>query len=81
MKDNGLIHSDFELIINSPGRINIIGEHTDYNNCFVLPTAIEKKIRCMLKKNGNGSICSVYSKNFDTRFSFDLNKVEKSKHQ
>ncbi len=81
MKDISIIHSDFELIVNSPGRINIIGEHTDYNNGFVLPTAIDKKIRCMLKKNGKGSICSVYSKNFDTGFSFDLNKVEKSKHQ
>jgi len=31
-----------QLIIRSPGRINIIGEHTDYNNGFVLPAAIDK---------------------------------------
>ena len=30
------------LIVKSPGRINIIGEHTDYNNGFVLPAAIDK---------------------------------------
>ena len=32
------------LIVQSPGRINIIGEHTDYNDGFVLPAAIDKAI-------------------------------------
>jgi len=33
-----------DLTVESPGRINLIGEHTDYNLGFVMPTAIDKKI-------------------------------------
>jgi galactokinase len=33
-----------ELIVRSPGRINLLGEHTDYNDGFVLPAAIDKAI-------------------------------------
>ncbi len=36
------LYSQEPLIIKSPGRVNIIGEHTDYNNGFVLPGAIDK---------------------------------------
>ena len=38
------------IIAQSPGRINIIGEHTDYNEGFVLPAAIDKKTIVQLKK-------------------------------
>jgi galactokinase len=40
-----------ELILRSPGRINLIGEHTDYNNGFVLPAAIDKSIYFAFRKN------------------------------
>jgi len=36
----------------SPGRINLIGEHTDYNGGFVLPGAIDKAMYCVIKPNG-----------------------------
>jgi galactokinase len=81
MKELGFEDRDYDIIIDSPGRINIIGEHTDYNNGFVLPTAINRKIRFKLKKNGSPNLGIVYSKNFDTGFSFDLKRVEKSEQQ
>ncbi len=43
--------SDPAVIIQSPGRINIIGEHTDYNDGFVLPAAINHYICVSVSKN------------------------------
>lgn len=67
-----------ELIIESPGRINIIGEHTDYNLGYVLPTAIEKKIIFKFQKNDSDTICNVYSRGFDTGFELDLSCISRS---
>lgn len=75
------MNTKYDLIIDSPGRINIIGEHTDYNDGLVLPTAIDKKTQFRFKKNTNSNKCNVYSKNFDKSFSFNLNKIIRSEHQ
>jgi len=40
----------------SPGRINLIGEHTDYNGGFVFPGAIDKCIMAMIRKNGTRTV-------------------------
>ncbi|MCL4137988.1 UNVERIFIED_CONTAM: hypothetical protein GTU68_055202 [Idotea baltica] len=71
----------WDLIIDSPGRINIIGEHVDYNNGFVLPTAIDKKIQFKFNKNGTLNTCNIHSNNFNTGFTFELDAVAKSKKQ
>ena len=44
------------LVVKSPGRINLIGEHTDYNHGFVLPAAIDKYIEVAIAKRTDGAI-------------------------
>ena len=66
------------VFVESPGRINLIGEHTDYNHGFVMPTAIDKKIYFELRKNETPASCSIYSETFNYRLHFDLKVIEKS---
>lgn len=44
------------IIVRSPGRINIIGEHTDYNDGFVLPAAIDKSVYVAMSLRTDGEI-------------------------
>ena len=62
----------------SPGRINLIGEPTDYNEGFVFPAAIDRGIFFDLRRNGSPGRCEVYSADFDKRLRFDLERVERS---
>lgn len=48
--------NDDTLIVRSPGRVNIIGEHTDYNEGFVLPAAIDKAVYMAMKPRMDGHI-------------------------
>lgn len=52
------------LVIRSPGRANIIGEHTDYNDGFVLPFAIDKCIYLAASQSTTGS-SSIYATDTD----------------
>ncbi|MDP6922708.1 MAG: galactokinase [Lutibacter sp.] len=71
----------FELEVTAPGRINLIGEHTDYNDGFVLPTAIDRSITFRFAKNGTAHQGQVYSENFDSLLRTDLREVRKSQEQ
>lgn len=51
------------LIVRSPGRVNIIGEHTDYNEGFVLPAAIDKAIYIAVGKRADNKI-NLYAKDY-----------------
>jgi len=66
------------LIISAPGRVNLIGEHTDYNEGFVLPGAIDKRINVAIAKNQTNSI-NVFAQDFNESFSFSLDGIKPSK--
>lgn len=68
------------VIVRSPGRINLIGEHTDYNEGFVLPSAIDRAIYLAVAPV-NGFEVSLTSLDFKDDFSFDSRKpVVSGKH-
>jgi len=56
----------------APGRINIIGEHTDYNDGFVLPAAIGHKMTVQARRNGTPSTVHLTARATQQSFSFDL---------
>ena len=66
------------LLIFSPGRINIIGEHTDYNDGFVFPAAVNKGIAAAVQKSDSGS-CTAIALDLDSTIKFELNKLKPSK--
>ncbi len=55
----------------SPGRINLIGEHTDYNGGFVFPGAVDKGIMCEIRPNGLNTIMA-YSIDLKDRVEFKV---------
>ena len=64
----------------SSGRINLIGEHTDYNGGFVFPGAIDKCIMAAIKENGTDKV-RLYSVDLDAQCEFGLNEEDKPKEQ
>jgi galactokinase len=59
------------IVVRSPGRINLIGEHTDYNDGFVMPAAINYDTVFAIAKAGDG-ISEVYSVKYGQTFLMDL---------
>lgn len=62
------------LLVFSPGRINLIGEHTDYNNGFVLPAAINKGIYAALEKS-EANYCKITAMDLDESFNCNLKDI------
>lgn len=59
-----------EVIVRSPGRVNLIGDHTDYNDGFVMPMAIDRSLRIALRTRQDGRV-RVYSQAYDEWTRFD----------
>lgn len=68
--DTGLIKGAFS----APGRVNLIGEHTDYNEGFVLPIAIGKRI-IMLGQLRNDRLVQVFDPGYKVKIKFSLDNL------
>lgn len=62
------------LLVFSPGRINLIGEHTDYNDGFVFPAAIDKGIVAAISKS-NDDFCSITALDVNEALKFTFNDI------
>lgn len=68
---NKIFQAKPDLMVTSPGRINLIGEHTDYNGGWVLPAAIDKKITFALGRRTD-LICQFHSIDFNDTKTINL---------
>ncbi len=57
----------------APGRINLIGEHTDYNNGFVMPAAIDKRIYLAIAPL-KGSLVKIKSLDYDQYVEINIHR-------
>src|SRR5690606_29682541 len=64
------------LVVRAPGRVNLIGEHTDYNDGFVLPMAIEPAVWIALRPRED-TVISVQSLDYERVRSFDAASLER----
>lgn len=63
-----------QWVFQAPGRVNLIGEHTDYNDGFVLPCAINFYTRVLATPNQSGKI-RVLAHDYQQQDEFDLNSA------
>ncbi len=66
--------SDPESLVRAPGRVNLIGEHTDYNDGFVFPVAIDRDIMVACRPRDD-KLVRVYSLDFGAMVEFSLNDI------
>ena len=64
-----------KFVVRAPGRVNLIGEHTDYNDGFVFPMAIDRAVWIALKPS-DSQIVSVHSLDFAESIRFNLDSIE-----
>lgn len=79
-------NSESEIVVRAPGRVNLIGEHTDYTDGFVLPMAIDRAVWLALRPRADKTvrlfsldILTPLNTSLETDSAFDLNSLAKGK--
>ncbi|HEV2473173.1 MAG TPA: galactokinase family protein, partial [Chthonomonadales bacterium] len=70
-----LFGSPPEVVTRAPGRVNLIGEHTDYNEGFVFPAAIDRDLFVAISVRSDNQV-RAYSINFEQSSSFTLDRLD-----
>jgi galactokinase len=70
--------ADPEFVVRAPGRVNLLGEHVDYNEGFVLPAAIDRATILACRPSGS-SRSSILALDLGSETSFDLKSIQNKK--
>jgi len=68
------------LLVRAPGRVNLIGEHTDYNGGFVMPAAIDKEIYFAVALNGT-STARLHSYDLNESYTTEMSEIHRDDTQ
>ncbi len=64
-----------EFIVSAPGRVNLIGEHTDYNDGYVFPVAIDKYLHIAARKRADNQV-KLYARDINEHCQFELVRLD-----
>lgn len=73
------LYGEAQIYVKAPGRINLIGEHTDYNEGFVMPAAVDQSICFAVRRSDNPSLCRITSLDEGETFESPIDEIKPMK--